>query len=368
MENSLVSSSAVEPTIKPSSNRIWFLQMLRGIAAMAVVLFHLFIIFWVSNDIVQTVCPTPIVHYTHPWLMAVKNLFDFLHLNVGAFGVALFFLISGFVIPISLEKQSTRNFLIQRFFRIYPTYWIGMLVTAGFLAISAYYLHQPVFYNLQELLINATLFLRRWVEAPSIDGINWTLEVEIGFYVLMALFTQFFSTQKLKHLVILPIVLSLFSVIVKIFFLKFHSALLIFMLMGTGFLNFYKQYFTLKQFAIYNAVAMACFLVAIHLNRDLHHEPSFTTYYYALACFSALYYFREKIPYNGVLDFISTISYPLYIVHGFNSYVIMSFLYQVIPNYWVCTGAGLLFSFSAAILLHYLAEKPSLKLGKRIHG
>jgi hypothetical protein len=45
-----------------------------------------------------------------------------------------------------------------------------------------------------------------------------------------------------------------------------------------------------------------------------------------------------------------------------------AFLYQVIPNYWVCTGAGLLFSFSAAIALHYVAEKPSLTLGKRIHG
>ena len=297
-----------------------------------------------------------------------KKLFEVMHLNVGAFGVALFFLISGFVIPISLEKQSTKNFLIQRFFRIYPTYWVGMLVTAGFLALSAYYLRQPVFFNWQGLLINATLCLRQWLNVPSIDSINWTLEVEIGFYALMALFTQWFSTQKLKHLVILPIVLSVFSLIIQIPFLKFHSALLIFMLMGTGFLNFYKQYFTLKQFAIYNVVAMACFLAAIHLNRDLHHEPSFTTYFYALFCFTVLYYFREKIPYNGVLDFISTISYPLYIVHGFNSYVIMSFLYQVIPNYWVCTGTGLFFSLSAAILLHYLAEKPSLKLGKRIHG
>jgi peptidoglycan/LPS O-acetylase OafA/YrhL len=364
MENNAVPSVA---SAAVKGNRIWFLQMLRGVAALAVVLFHLFIIFWVSNDIVQTVCPTPVVNFTHPWLTISKKILDALHLNVGAFGVALFFLISGFVIPISLEKQSTRNFLMQRFFRIYPTYWLGMLVTAGFLAVSAYYLHQPVFYHLKELFINATLFLRRWFETPSIDGINWTLEVEIGFYALMAVFKQFLSTQIFKQLVVLPILICLFSLIVGLTFLKFHSALLIFMLMGTGFLNLYQHRFTLKTFTLYMAITMACFLVAIHLNSDLHNEPSFTSYLYALACFAVLYCFRDKIPYNGALDFISNISYPLYIVHGFNSYVIMSFLYQVIPNYWVCTGTAIVFSFSAALLLHYLAEKPSLKLGKQIH-
>ena len=44
MENSFMPSS-VEPAIQSSGNRIWFLQMLRGVAAMAVLLFHIFFCF-----------------------------------------------------------------------------------------------------------------------------------------------------------------------------------------------------------------------------------------------------------------------------------------------------------------------------------
>ncbi|MCQ4062259.1 acyltransferase, partial [Klebsiella pneumoniae] len=45
--------------------------------------------------------------------------------NWGAFGVALFFLISGFVIPFSFVKATWLSFLVGRFFRIFPLYAVG---------------------------------------------------------------------------------------------------------------------------------------------------------------------------------------------------------------------------------------------------
>jgi len=49
-------------------------------------------------------------------------------IDFGAFGVGLFFLISGYVIAISLDRYSRRGFLVGRCMRVLPTYAVGYLV------------------------------------------------------------------------------------------------------------------------------------------------------------------------------------------------------------------------------------------------
>ena len=64
-----------------------------------------------------------------------KLVFSFI--DPGRAGVVLFFAISGFVIPSSLRGKltdGTRNFVIRRFFRLYPAYWLSIPI--GWLAIS----------------------------------------------------------------------------------------------------------------------------------------------------------------------------------------------------------------------------------------
>lgn len=46
--------------------------------------------------------------------------------DVGEVSVALFFLISGFVIPMSLRKLTTPQFAFARFLRIYPSYFASI--------------------------------------------------------------------------------------------------------------------------------------------------------------------------------------------------------------------------------------------------
>ncbi len=46
----------------------------------------------------------------------------------GPFGVALFFLISGLVIPFSFDRHRTGAFLLARLLRIYPTYLAALLI------------------------------------------------------------------------------------------------------------------------------------------------------------------------------------------------------------------------------------------------
>ena len=115
------------------------------------------------------------------WLADVAQNFD-----VGRIGVAMFFVISGFVIPFSLcvhRQAPIGTFLIKRLFRIYPAYWLSI----PFSAFAAWWLWGMPF-GIRDLLVNLTL-LQDLVGVPAASGVYWTLLVEMAFYLLcVALF------------------------------------------------------------------------------------------------------------------------------------------------------------------------------------
>ena len=87
------------------NSRIDFANTLRGFAALAVVISHYYGVFWSSRAAVEAITNAPALPLeTH----AIPGYISWLHIfpifNWGAYGVALFFIISGFVIPFSLQK------------------------------------------------------------------------------------------------------------------------------------------------------------------------------------------------------------------------------------------------------------------------
>jgi len=94
----------------PTPVRLAWLDALRGYAALVVVVFHL----------------SPTV------LGSDRHLALYRHFDLGKYGVLLFFLVSGYVIPMSLERHgSLRRFWIGRLCRIYPAY-LAAIATQGF--------------------------------------------------------------------------------------------------------------------------------------------------------------------------------------------------------------------------------------------
>ena len=127
------------------------LDLLRGIAALAVVLYHY------TGHAVK--------YYRFPF-----------HFSIGSYGVPLFFTISGFVIFWTLEKCVTiRDFAVSRFIRLYPTYWaaLGLLFVATLLSGE-----QPW---LRAYAVNATM-LQAFVGVDHLDIVYWSLSVELMFY------------------------------------------------------------------------------------------------------------------------------------------------------------------------------------------
>jgi len=88
---------------------------MRGIAALLVACIH----------ISESFAP---VASSGRWLHLIARDFAF-----GGIGVSLFFLVSGFVIPSSLKSGNSRlpelrQFVVRRFFRLYPVYWLSIIL------------------------------------------------------------------------------------------------------------------------------------------------------------------------------------------------------------------------------------------------
>ena len=151
----------VESTSKPAS-RIADLDALRGLAALAVVLFHYTTRF---EELYGHSAPLPV---GVPW---------------GHYGVQLFFGISGFVIFMTLDRtRSLADFAVSRASRLFPAYWTAMVLTTAAVAIAGM---DHLLLGWGELAVNATM-VQNFVGVRSVDGVYWTLSVELAFYCVMA--------------------------------------------------------------------------------------------------------------------------------------------------------------------------------------
>jgi peptidoglycan/LPS O-acetylase OafA/YrhL len=113
----------------------------------------------------------------------------------GARGVQLFFIISGFVIFMTLERtRSAMDFVVSRFARLYPAYWAAMYFTIAVVLISPVANYEPE--SLTQVLANITMW-HSLFRIPHVDGAYWTLYVELWFYVSMLVL---FVTGRLRQI------------------------------------------------------------------------------------------------------------------------------------------------------------------------
>lgn len=167
-----VPTGGTGPT-ESEGSRLGFLDVLRGVAALSVGFYHL------GNQ-------GPVG--TGPFWWASHTL-----LNLGSFGVLLFFVVSGFIIPASLERtNSIRDFWISRFFRLFPLFWIVSLGVVVLYALRWIDLPGYIFsHALKASAANSTM-LAHFLGQPFFIGPAWTQPFEMCFYLLT---TVFFVTR-----------------------------------------------------------------------------------------------------------------------------------------------------------------------------
>ena len=166
------------------SDRIEFANSLRGIAAVSVVIAHLVEAFWMGQPVVALLTGMPAQAFAPPWF---ATAFSALPISFAAFGVGLFFVISGFVIPFSLVRYDARAFLTGRLLRIYPTYWVGFSVSVVAVLLGSALVGGVPPFNAGQAALHYLPPLRAILYSKPIDGIIWTLEIELFFYLVCAL-------------------------------------------------------------------------------------------------------------------------------------------------------------------------------------
>ena len=161
---------------KPTGERFVLVDALRGIAAFAVLCHHL-----LHNSSLER----PLWKILPGWFA------EFCHF--GAFGVQIFFVLSGFVIAHSLRNVSLTsgglgNFFLRRQLRLDPPYWTVLLITILMLFVEMRmpWIDRKPIPGIADVVKNM-LYLQTITKGMAIVGVAWTLCLEVQFYLVFIL-------------------------------------------------------------------------------------------------------------------------------------------------------------------------------------
>lgn len=153
--------------------RLQQVDALRGLAALSVVLFHY------TTRFEQLFHPDPGLQW------------GFAH---GHYGVNLFFIISGFVIFMTLHRtRRPMDFVVSRFSRLFPTYWFAIVLTFTI----THLLGLPGKLVSLASAVGNLAMVHNLFRVPHVDGVYWTLEVELLFYIGMFALYRFGQLRRI---------------------------------------------------------------------------------------------------------------------------------------------------------------------------
>lgn len=364
---------------RDSAGKIIFADQLRAVAALCVLIVHLLGMYWLGREVVAAHIFAPVLQGASAKSLAAIS---FTYFNFGPFGVALFFLVSGFVIPFSVTKATRLRFLAARALRIYPTY--AACLAIGLLAVwlSSRFWHLPFGWEAKQVLQNV-LLVHNLAGTDSIDMVNWSLAVEIKFYLIACLLAVPIARGR-----VLPLLGASFAVALVIAGIAYgipdgtvslsfvtvrvdqlaHDLLFVpFMLIGTMFSYRYRGLISRAQLLISASALFAIFLASWPLTiLKSFFSAVPINYFYALAVFALAYAWRDRFRPVWWVDWLASISYPLYALHTLIGYSAMRFLGAVGVTYYLAFVLATVIAVGLAYMVHLLVELPAQDMGKRV--
>jgi peptidoglycan/LPS O-acetylase OafA/YrhL len=331
--------------------RFTFVDALRGVAASAVVFFHA-----VEGG-----------HITELF-NKVPSGFQTL-LRHGDSGVAIFFVLSGFVIAHSLRTEQLSvtgalRFMLKRSIRLDPPYWAAIAIAILFSTLASMIVsNRPAEAYSAPQIVSHLVYLQGLLGFKQINPVFWTLCLEIQFYSVYALLLLTGSKTVLIEAFLVSLVWPIgLGASAPGVFVEFWYAFLL----GVGANCSWRNPAARPWFLAYAAIiAVAAF---------------YDSNYFALICCSTAICLLSVSVAGSLtqllnwrwLQFLGTISYSLYLIHNpitgavFRVGFLLTGRNIYTEAFW--WPLSLLACIGAATLFWLLIERPSARLAKQFGG
>ena len=295
-------------------------------------------------------------------------------LQPGVAGVALFFFVSGFIIPFSVTRGfNPIDFAIRRISRIYPLYLVCLLPFAFYQVTGVGLANRPEFSP--DRWIAAVLLLSEYVGQKPIIGAAWTLPLEFLWYLLFASFVSVFRSGVARRLEQVIVAITLLALIASLATGLRLPAGRIFMLYAAviGYQAFLLTEGSLspRRFLGSIAVFTALLVPSFYLSFGLHSHPrvgfhqALYPWLFSFAVFLIVVLTQRlrtsPLLCNPVAAYLGAISYSIYLIHGQTYDAVRS----VVPD-TLTVPIAMIATLLLASATYRLVEKNGIELGRTI--
>jgi peptidoglycan/LPS O-acetylase OafA/YrhL len=343
-------SAGSPATVPAGRERLPALDLLRFVAAVMVVLFHY--TFRGAADHLYTSA-------TYPEVDAITRY--------GSYGVNLFFVISGFVILLTVDAGGGRpaHFVASRISRLFPAFWVAVTVTfLVTLIVGATFA-----VGIGDYVRNLGMF-PSWIRAPYVDGAYWTLEIELTFYVLIVAFLLFLQRRvRIEWLLLAWLIVVIPFAPVEWGPGRLRLGLMVdsapFFIAGSAFYLVWRNGWTWLRAGLIAGSWLVADVIAVR--SSFKDSADFATSYspvvtvavasIGFVVFLALVLRPTWFRFGGrPAILLGALTYPLYLVHQNIGYVVINGIDPVLGR-WLAFLAAFAVALGLAYAIHRLVER-----------
>lgn len=341
------------PWTERQSGRLAFLDFLRVFAFASVLIGHK-----LYPDLASLISNQGV----HSTIRMIAEFLMPLCIGGGA-GVVVFFLVSGYIISHVITKEDTAAFVVKRFFRIYPLFILAVVIEALLGKVA----HGTPWPNLSEV-IPRILLVGDFFSVPyALAGVEWTLRIEIMFYILIAICRLLRITERPTFLITVYALVTIFMQAFGPFstgashFKGYITLYMPFLFMGSCFYLYEKE--RPKGVVTLGLYIFSSHLILLPLINPGYMNSNFAAY--GCVLFLMAWRLRDVISPSPLLTFFSELTYSVYLLHNWLWQYIDVYVVKSDPSFSGKVKIAMILLLICA-LVHEICEKRFVKIGAKM--